>query len=378
MSNTLELTKQLISRKSLTPNDDSCLDIIGTRLAPLSFALDKMRCNDVDNLWARRGHSSPIVCFAGHTDVVPTGPVDKWVSDPFTPTVRDGMLYGRGAADMKGSLAAFVTAIEKFVAEFPRHGGSIALLLTSDEEGVAIDGTVRVVEALQARNEKLDYCIVGEPTSVSKTGDTIKNGRRGSLSGKLTVKGVQGHIAYPHLVKNPIHLASPAIAELAATTWDNGNEYFPPTSWQVSNIHGGTGATNVVPGTVEILFNFRFSTASTVEELKARVHAILDKHALDYDLIWEFSGKPYLTPRGNLVDAVSASIKQVQGIEAELSTSGGTSDGRFIADICPQIIELGPLNATIHKLNECVAVGDLDALSEIYRLTLVNLLVKNA
>jgi succinyl-diaminopimelate desuccinylase len=309
---------------------------------------------------------------------VPTGPVDKWLSDPFTPTVREGMLYGRGAADMKGSLAAFVTAIEKFVAEFPQHRGSIALLLTSDEEGVAVDGTVRVVEALLARNEKMDYCIVGEPTSVSKTGDTIKNGRRGSLSGTLTVKGIQGHIAYPHLVKNPIHLASPAIAELATTTWDNGNEYFPPTSWQVSNIHGGTGATNVVPGTVEILFNFRFSTASTVEGLKAKVHAILDKHELDYDLIWEFSGKPYLTPRGNLVEAVSSSIKQVQGIETELSTSGGTSDGRFIADICPQVIELGPLNATIHKLNECVAVDDLDALSEIYRLTLINLLVKNA
>jgi succinyl-diaminopimelate desuccinylase len=378
MSNTLELAKQLISRKSLTPNDDSCLDIIGARLTPLTFTLDKMRCKEVDNLWARRGNNAPVICFAGHTDVVPTGPVNKWLSDPFTPTVREGMLYGRGAADMKGSLAAFVTAIEKFVAEFPQHRGSIALLLTSDEEGVAVDGTVRVVEALLARNEKMDYCIVGEPTSVSKTGDTIKNGRRGSLSGTLTVKGIQGHIAYPHLVKNPIHLASPAIAELATTTWDNGNEYFPPTSWQVSNIHGGTGATNVVPGTVEILFNFRFSTASTVEGLKAKVHAILDKHELDYDLIWEFSGKPYLTPRGNLVEAVSSSIKQVQGIETELSTSGGTSDGRFIADICPQVIELGPLNATIHKLNECVAVDDLDALSEIYRLTLINLLVKNA
>jgi len=378
MSDTLELTKQLISRASLTPNDLGCLDIISSRLAPLAFTLDKMRCNEVDNLWARRGDASPLICFAGHTDVVPTGPVTKWTSDPFTPTVRDGMLYGRGAADMKGSLAAFVTAIEKFVAEFPQHQGSIALLLTSDEEGVAVDGTVRVVEALQARGEKLEYCIVGEPTSVSKTGDTIKNGRRGSLSGTLTVKGVQGHIAYPHLVKNPIHLASPAIAELAATIWDNGNEYFPPTSWQISNIHGGTGATNVVPGTVEILFNFRFSTASTVDGLKAKVHTILDKHKLEYDLLWELSGKPYLTPRGNLVDAVSAAVKQVQGIDAELSTSGGTSDGRFIADICPQVIELGPLNATIHKLNECVSIADLDALSEIYRLTLIQLLVKNA
>ncbi|HEX5338775.1 MAG TPA: succinyl-diaminopimelate desuccinylase [Gallionella sp.] len=376
MSDTLSLAIQLISRRSLTPNDDGCLDLIGTRLAPLGFRLDKMRHGEVDNLWARRGNDGPVVCFAGHTDVVPTGPVSKWDSDPFEPAVRDGMLYGRGASDMKGSLAAFVTAIEKFVAEHPQHRGSIALLLTSDEEGIAVDGTVRVVEELQKRNELIDYCIVGEPTSVARTGDTIKNGRRGSLSATLTVKGVQGHIAYPHLVKNPIHLASPAIAELAATTWDEGNEYFPPTSWQISNIHGGTGATNVVPGTVEILFNFRHSTASTVDSLKSRVQAILDKHGLEYDLQWEnSSGKPYLTPRGDLVDAVAAAIKQVQGIDTELSTSGGTSDGRFIADICPQVIELGPLNATIHKLNECVAVNDLDALSEIYRLTLVKLLV---
>ena len=377
MSNTLDLAKQLISRRSLTPMDDGCIDIIGARLTALDFNLEKMRHSEVDNLWARRGNAAPVICFAGHTDVVPTGPVNKWDGDPFTPTVRDGMLYGRGAADMKGSLAAFVTAIEKFVAEYPHHRGSIALLLTSDEEGVAIDGTVRVVEVLQKRNEKLDYCVVGEPTAESKMGDTIKNGRRGSLSGTLVVKGLQGHIAYPHLVKNPIHLAAPAIAELAATEWDKGNEYFPPTSWQISNIHGGTGATNVVPGTVEILFNFRHSTASTVDSLKQRVHAILDKHKLEYDLEWEkSSGKPYLTPRGNLVDAVAAAIKQVQGIETKLSTSGGTSDGRFIADICPQVLEVGPLNATIHKLNECVAVGDLDALSEIYYLTLVKLLTK--
>jgi succinyl-diaminopimelate desuccinylase len=375
MSNTLELAKRLISRKSLTPADDGCLGIIGSRLSPLDFKLENMRHGEVDNLWARRGKASPVVCFAGHTDVVPTGPADKWGSDPFTPTVRDGMLYGRGASDMKGSLAAFVTAVEKFVAAHPQHKGSIALLLTSDEEGIAIDGTVRVVETLQQRRELIDYCIVGEPTSVSKTGDTIKNGRRGSLSATLTVKGVQGHIAYPHLVKNPIHLAAPAIAELAATEWDKGNEYFPPTSWQISNIHGGTGATNVVPGTVEILFNFRHSTASTVESLKQRVHAILDKHKLEYDLEWEkSSGKPYLTPRGNLVDAVAAAIKQVTGMDTELSTSGGTSDGRFIADICPQVIELGPLNATIHKINECVAVADLDVLSEIYYLALVKLL----
>ncbi|MDH2915361.1 MAG: succinyl-diaminopimelate desuccinylase [Gallionella sp.] len=376
MSSTLDLTKQLISRKSLTPMDDGCIDIIGARLAPLDFNLEKMRHSEVDNLYARRGDSSPVVCFAGHTDVVPTGPVNKWDSEPFTPTIRDGMLFGRGTADMKGSIAAFVTATERFVASHPQHRGSIALLLTSDEEGVAVDGTVRVVEALQARDEKLDYCIVGEPTAVSTMGDTIKNGRRGSLSGTLTVKGVQGHIAYPHLVKNPIHLASPAIAELAATTWDSGNEYFPPTSWQISNIHGGTGATNVVPGTVEILFNFRHSTASTTDALKTKVHAILDKHDLEYDLKWEMSGKPYLTPRGDLVDAVSEAIKQVTGVETELSTSGGTSDGRFIADICPQVLEVGPVNATIHKLNECVSVKDLDDLSEVYYLTLVKLLAK--
>ncbi|MEW5903304.1 MAG: succinyl-diaminopimelate desuccinylase [Pseudomonadota bacterium] len=375
MSSTLELTKQLIARRSLTPQDDTCLDIIGARLAPLGFDLQKMRHGEVDNLWTRRGQVAPLVCFAGHTDVVPTGPVERWDSDPFTPTVRDGMLYGRGASDMKGSLAAFVTAIEKFVAECPQHKGSIALLLTSDEEGIAVDGTTRVVDTLKARNEKLDYCIVGEPTSVSKTGDTIKNGRRGSLSGTLTVKGVQGHIAYPHLVKNPIHLAAPAIAELAATVWDAGNEYFPPTSFQISNIKGGTGATNVVPGTVEILFNFRHSTASTVDSLKSRLVAILDKNGLEYDLVWEnSSGNPYLTPRGDLVDAVAEAIKQVTGLDTELSTSGGTSDGRFIAAICPQVIELGPLNATIHKVNECVAVADLDALSEIYYLTLRKLL----
>ena len=376
MSTTLELTKQLISRRSLTPSDEGCLDLLGERLTPLSFKMEKMRCGQVDNLYARRGSAAPIICFAGHTDVVPTGPVAKWESDPFTPTVRDGMLYGRGAADMKGSIAAFVTATERFVAAHPQHRGSIALLLTSDEEGVAVDGTVRVVEALQARNEKLDYCIVGEPTAVSKMGDTIKNGRRGSLSGVLTVKGIQGHIAYPHLVKNPIHLASPAIAELAATEWDKGNEYFPPTSWQISNIHGGTGATNVVPGTLEILFNFRHSTASTTDALKTKVHAILDKHGLEYDLQWEMSGKPYLTPRGDLVDAVSDAINQVTGVDAELSTSGGTSDGRFIADICPQVLEVGPVNATIHKINECVSVSDLDALSEVYYLTLVKLLAK--
>ncbi len=375
-SETLSLAKQLISRHSLTPMDDGCMEIIGTRIASLGFNLEKMPYGDVDNLWARRGNASPVICFAGHTDVVPTGPAKEWDSDPFTPTIRDGMLFGRGASDMKGSLAAFITAIEKFVAEHPQHRGSIAILLTSDEEGVAVDGTAQVVKALQERNEKLDYCIVGEPTCVAKTGDTIKNGRRGSLSCTLIVKGIQGHIAYPHLAKNPIHMVAPAIAELASTTWDNGNEFFPPTSWQISNIRAGTGATNVIPGTVDIQFNFRFSTASTEDALKQKVRTILDNHDLEYELEWESSGKPYLTPRGDLVDAVSAAIKQVLGLDTELSTSGGSSDGRFIADICPQVIELGPLNATIHKINECVAVADLDALSEIYYQTLVRLLAK--
>lgn len=374
-NSTLELAKALIARRSLTPDDAGCQEILIERLEKIGFRIERMRFGDVDNFWARRGDARPVICFAGHTDVVPTGPAQKWGSEPFTPTLRDGMLYGRGAADMKTSLAAFVTAIEEFVAAHPGHAGSIALLVTSDEEDVAVDGTEKVVLALQARGETLDYCIVGEPTCAAKLGDTLKNGRRGSLSGTLTVKGVQCHIAYPHLGKNPIHLAAPAIAELAATTWDAGNEYFPPTTWQISNIHGGTGATNVVPGTVDIQFNFRFSTASTVKSLQDKVHAILDKHGLDYDLDWSLSGKPYLTPRGDLVDAVSKAIKDTTGVEAELSTSGGTSDGRFIADICPQVLEIGPLNATIHKIDECVAVADIEPLKEIYRRTLVNLLV---
>jgi succinyl-diaminopimelate desuccinylase len=313
-------------------------------------------------------------CFAGHTDVVPTGPLDQWNSDPFEPVVRDGMLYGRGAADMKASLAAFVTSTERFVARVPDHAGSIAFLLTSDEEGDAIDGTVRVVERLAARGEKLDYCVVGEPTSVTKLGDMIKNGRRGSLSGTLTVKGVQGHIAYPHLAKNPIHMFGPALAELAAIRWDEGNEYFPPTSWQISNIKGGTGATNVIPGTLEVLFNFRFSTASTPESLKARLIDVLDRHGVDHDIVWTLGGKPYLTPRGTLVDAAEAAIHEVTGLTTELSTTGGTSDGRFIADICAQVVEIGPSNATIHKLNECVAVADIEPLSRIYENLLDRLL----
>jgi len=373
-NSTLELAQALIARRSLTPDDAGCQEILTERLKKLGFNVEHMRFGNVDNFWARKGDSGPVACFAGHTDVVPTGPVEQWHSEPFTPTIRDGMLYGRGAADMKTSLAAFITAIEGFLAAHPDHAGSIALLITSDEEGVAVDGTVKVVEALRARNELIDYCIVGEPTCVAKLGDTVKNGRRGSLSGVLTVKGIQGHIAYPHLAKNPIHLAAPAIAELAATTWDAGNEYFPPTTWQISNIHGGTGVTNVIPGTVQVLFNFRFSTASTVDDLKQKVHAVLDRHGLDYDLAWELSGKPFLTPRGTLVEAIGSAIKSVTGADSELSTSGGTSDGRFIADICPQVVELGPLNATIHKLNECVAVADIEPLKEIYMQTLVNLL----
>lgn len=376
MSNdTLTLAQMLIARRSLTPDDDGCQKVLMNRLADLEFAVEPMRHGEVDNLWARRGTEGPVVCFAGHTDVVPTGPLSQWDSDPFTPTIRDGKLFGRGAADMKTSLAAFVTAIEAFVEAHPGHKGSIALLITSDEEGPAIDGTVKVVEALQARGEQIDYCIVGEPTCTDTLGDTIKNGRRGSLSGNLTIKGVQGHIAYPHLAKNPIHLAAPAIAELAQTVWDEGNEYFPPTTWHVSNIHGGTGATNVIPGELDLLFNFRFSTASTVESLKMRVHAILDRHNLAYGLNWELSGKPYLTPRAELAEALSAAIRTVTAVEPALSTSGGTSDGRFIADICRQVVEFGPRNATIHKLNECVDIADIERLSRIYRLTLENLLL---
>ena len=374
MSKTLDLAKDLISRQSNTPLDAGCQELMISRLEPLGFNIERMRFGDVDNFYARRGTTGPLLVFAGHTDVVPTGPVDKWHTPPFEPTIKDGMLYGRGAADMKTSCAAFITAIEDFVAAHPNHQGSIGLLITSDEEGVAVDGTVKVVEALKARGEHFDYCIVGEPTSNKVVGDMMKNGRRGSLSGKLVVKGVQGHIAYPHLVKNPIHMVAPAIKDMVDTVWDNGNEYFPPTSWQISNMNGGTGATNVVPGEVEILFNFRFSTASTEQNLKDRVYAILDKHELNYDLDWEYS-PPYITPRGNLVEAISEAIQECYGVSSELSTTGGTSDGRFIADICKQVIEFGPLNATIHKLNECVAVADIEPLKDTYRVTLEKLLL---
>ncbi len=378
MSKTLELAIDLLKRQSNTPEDAGCQELMISRLLPLGFKVERMRFGNVDNFYARRGTTAPLIVFAGHTDVVPTGPLDKGHTPPFEPTIKDGMLYARGAADMKTSLAAFITSIEEYIAENPNHAGSIGLLITSDEEGVAVDGTVKVVEALKARGEHFDYCIVGEPTSNKQVGDMIKNGRRGSLSGKLTVKGVQGHIAYPHLVKNPIHLVAPAIKDMVETEWDKGNEYFPPTSWQISNMNGGTGATNVVPGEVEILFNFRFcpelnGAGSTEANLKSRVHAILDKHALNYDLEWEYS-PPYITPRGNLVDAIEEAIQTTYGVMPELSTTGGTSDGRFIADICKQVIEFGPLNATIHKLNECVGVADIEPLKETYKLTMKTLL----
>jgi succinyl-diaminopimelate desuccinylase len=373
-SSALELTRVLIARRSVTPNDDGCQEILAGRLAPLGFRIERLRHGQVDNLWARRGTTPPLVCFAGHTDVVPTGPLDRWHSDPFTATQRDGFLYGRGAADMKTSIAAFITAVERFVAVHPAHPGSIALLLTSDEEGPGVDGTTQVVEMLKTRGERLDYCIVGEPTSVQRLGDTIKNGRRGSLSGTLVVQGVQGHVAYPDQAKNPIHLAAPALAELSAICWDAGNQYFPATTWQISNIHAGTGATNVVPGELTVLFNFRFGTASTVDSLKQRLEGVLAARGLDYRVEWSLSGMPFLTPRGRLVDVLTGAIREVAGIDAELSTTGGTSDGRFIAAICPQVVELGPVNASIHQIDEHVAVPAVEALSRIYQRTLEQLL----
>jgi succinyl-diaminopimelate desuccinylase len=371
---TLRLARELIARRSVTPEDAGCQEFLGERLARIGFALEPVRRGEVTNLWARRGAARPLLCFIGHTDVVPTGPIEKWESDPFVPTERDGKLFGRGAADMKTSIAAFVVAVEQFVARHPSHRGSIALLITSDEEGPAVDGTSKVVELLKSRGERIDYCLVGEPTCASKLGDTIKNGRRGSLSGTLRVKGVQGHIAYPHLAKNPVHLAAPALAELAATEWDGGNEYFPPTTWQVSNIHGGTGATNIIPGEVEVMFNFRFSTASTPEGLKQRVDSILDRHGLEYELEWSLSGVPYLTPRGKLVDTLSAAIREVTGATPDISTTGGTSDGRFIAELCPEVVEFGPVTASIHKLNEHIDLAAIEPLREIYLGVLARLL----
>ena len=371
---TLALAQALIARRSVTPEDAGCLDLIAQYLEPIGFTCERMDSKGVSNLWARHGSAAPLVCLAGHTDVVPTGPADQWTSEPFTPVIRDGVLYGRGASDMKTSIAAFVAAVNAFVRKHPDHRGSIALLLTSDEEGPATDGTVKVVQALAERGEKPDYCIVGEPTSIRRTGDMIKNGRRGSLSGELIVKGIQGHVAYPHLARNPVHEVAAAITELAQTEWDRGNEYFPPTTWQISNMHAGTGANNVIPGTVQIKFNFRFSTASTVESLQTRVHGILDRQGVEYDLNWSYDGRPYLTGKGDLVEAVARAIKRETGIDTELSTTGGTSDGRFIADICPQVVEFGPTNATIHKINECIAVEDVNALPRIYERILVELL----
>ena len=380
MSETLYLTEQLLSRASLTPLDEGCQDLIAARLAPLGFACETIVSGPEDfrvtNLWAVRRATvanAKTLVFAGHTDVVPTGPLNEWHSAPFVPTHRDGKLFGRGASDMKTSLAAFMVAIEDFLRNTPEPNLNIALLLTSDEEGPANDGTVVVCKALQERGEKLDYCIVGEPTSVERTGDMIKNGRRGSMSGKLTVKGLQGHIAYPHLAKNPIHLVAPALAELVSIQWDAGNEFFPPTTWQISNFHAGTGAGNVIPGSAVIDFNFRFSTESTVSSLQQRLNAVLAAHQLEYSLDWVVSGLPFLTPPGTLVDAVCQAILSATGLKTQLSTTGGTSDGRFIAQICPQVIELGPPNTTIHQINEYVNVADIEPLKNIYQRVLENL-----
>ena len=374
LSDTLDLSLQLLRQPSVTPIDHTCQTIMADRLEAIGFNIENMRFEDVDNLWARRGTASPVFCFAGHTDVVPTGHLDAWHSDPFLPEIRDGKLYGRGSADMKTALAAMVVASERFVKKHPDHKGSIAFLITSDEEGPSINGTVKVIETLEARNEKMTWCLVGEPSSTNTLGDIVKNGRRGSLNANLTVKGKQGHVAYPHLATNPIHAASQALAELCETVWDNGNEYFPATTFQISNITSGTGATNVIPGTMNTLFNFRYSTEVTAEELKVRVLEILDRHNVEYDIVWTLSGLPFLTPVSELVNAARTAIKNVTGTETELSTSGGTSDGRFIAPTGAQVLELGVLNATIHQINEHVNIDELEPLAEIYEQILVELL----
>ena len=372
-SATLALTKQLISRSSVTPDDKGCQQLMIQRLEAIGFVVENLRFGDVDNFWAVRGDSGPILCFAGHTDVVPTGPEANWTHLPFEPTERDGQLYGRGTADMKGSLAAMIVAVEQFVAEHPDHSGRIAFLITSDEEGIAANGTVKVVEWLQAQNITPDYCLVGEPSSTAQCGDVIKNGRRGSLGCVMRIRGKQGHVAYPHLASNPIHSAAPALTELVAEVWDEGNEFFPATSFQISNINGGTGATNVIPGDLQVTFNFRFSTALTDQILRERTEAILDKHGLDYEMDWKLSGQAFLTAEGPLVDAAVASIHEVTGIETELSTAGGTSDGRFIAPMGTQVVELGPVNATIHQVDENVNIADLDILTSIYQRLLTKL-----
>jgi succinyl-diaminopimelate desuccinylase len=374
VSAALDLARELIARKSVTPEDAGCQALIAARLARAGFRCEDASANGVANLWARRGSGRPLVGFAGHTDVVPTGPLEQWQSDPFVPTVRDGRLYGRGAADMKSSIAAFVVAAEQFVAERPAHAGSIALLITSDEEGPALDGTVRVVERLKQRGETLDYCIVGEPSSAAALGDTLRIGRRGSLSAKVTVRGVSGHVAYPEQVRNPIHLLAPALAELAATAWDRGNEAFPPTSFQVSNLNAGLGVDNVVPGSAVMLCNFRFSTASTDASLRERFEAVLRRHRLEYEIAWTLSGKPFLSRKGRLLEAVQGAVKTHTGRVPQPSTAGGTSDGRFIIDICPEILELGPVNASIHKLNEHIELAALEQLPRIYLDTLRALL----
>ena len=372
---TLALAKQLIACRSVTPDDGGALAVIAERLTAAGFACEQIDRPPVKNLWARHGSGSPLICLAGHVDVVPPGPVDRWTNDPFLPTERDGFLFGRGAADMKTSVAAMVSAAERFVASEPQHRGSLALLLTSDEEGAGIDGTAAVVRELQARRTSIDACVIGEPTSVSRFGDTIKNGRRGSLNGVLRVNGIQCHIAYPERGRNPIQTAVPALAELAAIEWDRGNEYFSPTSFQISDIHAGTGANNVIPGTLDVLFNFRFSTESTADQLKARVHAVLDAHGLDYELKWWLSGVPFLSPRGGLVDIVTAAVTAVTGVTPALSTSGGTSDGRFLARVSGEVLEFGPLSASIHGIDEHVRIADIEPLTAIYERVVKALLL---
>ncbi|WP_139709090.1 succinyl-diaminopimelate desuccinylase [Aeromonas allosaccharophila] len=374
MSDVIALAKDLIRRPSVTPLDEGCQTLMAERLAKLGFVIEPMVFEDTTNLWARRGSEGPLFCFAGHTDVVPAGPLDKWHTPPFEPTIKDGVLYGRGAADMKGSLASMVVAVERFVAEHPDHAGSIAFLITSDEEGPFINGTTRVIDTLEARNEKIRWCIVGEPSSTAVVGDVVKNGRRGSITGDLLVRGVQGHVAYPHLADNPIHKAAPALTELAATVWDEGNAYFPPTSFQIANISAGTGASNVIPGELQVQFNFRFSTELTDMDIRERVEALLDRHGLDYQLSWTLSGQPFLTDTGALLDAAVAAIEAVNGQRPALLTTGGTSDGRFIAPTGAEVIELGPVNATIHKVNECVKADDLDLLADMYQGVLERLL----
>ena len=375
MSETLELAKSLISKASVTPDDKGCQSIMIERLKKIGFEIHPLKFGDVDNFWATRGNDGPLFAFAGHTDVVPAGNEDAWNTKPFEPTIKDGFLYGRGAADMKGGLASMVTATENFVKENPNHNGTIAFLITSDEEGVAINGTVKVMDYLKENNQKIDFCLIGEPSSTNITGDVIKNGRRGSLNGEINVQGQQGHVAYPHLAQNPIHLIAPALSELCKQEWDNGNEYFPATSFQISNVHSGGGVTNVIPGEAKVMFNIRYSTETTKEELKSKVHEILDLHKLDYSVDWSHSGYPFLTPKGELVSACISAVKETKEITPELATSGGTSDGRFIAQEGTQVVELGPVNATIHQVNESVLVQDLEDLSRIYSKVLTKILV---